>query len=176
MILSPLLSGFIKPALSDVAISTSPQAEIAGPEPQLDFQTLFNFNEDSSIVDTDASVEFRGYIDRFGTDLEDLSATQLNSAGLSQLQLFLVDQLPLGSDQDSRDRQFKRWQLLEQQADYRELHQQLWRVFLDDKSPIKTEVGIRLASSILKYGHPSEARDVYRRLLAWPDIQEGVIR
>ena len=176
VILSPLLSGFIKPALSDVAISTSPQAEIAGPEPQLDFQTLFNFNEDSSIVDTDASVEFRGYIDRFGTDLEDLSATQLDSAGLSQLQLFLVDQLPLGPDQNSRDRQFKRWQLLEQQADYRELHQQLWRVFLDDKSPIKTEVGIRLASSILKYGHPSEARDVYRRLLAWPDIQEGVIR
>ena len=176
VILTPLLSGFIKPALSDVAISTSPQTETVSPEPQLDFQTLFNFNEDSSIVDTDASVEFRGYIDRFGTDLEDLSATQLDSAGLSQLQLFLVDQLPLGPDQNSRDRQFKRWQLLEQQADYRELHQQLWRVFLDDESPIKTEVGIRLASSILKYGHPSEARDVYRRLLAWPDIQEGVIR
>ena len=176
VILTPLLSGFIKPALSDVAISTSPQTETVSPEPQLDFQTLFNFNEDSSIVDTDASVEFRGYIDRFGTDLEDLSATQLNSAGLSQLQLFLVDQLPLGPDQDSRDRQFKRWQLLDQQADYRELHQQLWRVFLDDESPIKTEVGIRLASSILKYGHPSEARDVYRRLLGWPDIQEGVIR
>ena len=176
VILTPLLSGFIKPALSDVAISTSPQTETVSPEPQLDFQTLFNFNEDPSIVDTDASVEFRGYIDRFGTDLEDLSATQLNSAGLSQLQLFLVDQLPLGPDQDSRDRQFKRWQLLEQQADYRELHQQLWRVFLDDESPIKTEVGIRLASSILKYGHPSEARDVYRRLLGWPDIQEGVIR
>jgi len=176
VILTPLLSGFIKPALSDVAISTSPQTETVSPEPQLDFQTLFNFNEDSSIVDTDASVEFRGYIDRFGTDLEELSATQLDSAGLSQLQLFLVDQLPLGPDQDSRDRQFKRWQLLEQQADYRELHQQLWRVFLDDESPIKTEVGIRLASSILKYGHPSEARDVYRRLLGWPDIQEGVIR
>ena len=176
VILTPLLSGFIKPALSDVAISTSPQTETVSPEPQLDFQTLFNFNEDPSIVDTDASVEFRGYIDRFGTDLEDLSATQLNSAGLSQLQLFLVDQLPLGPDQDSRDRQFKRWQLLDQQADYRELHQQLWRVFLDDESPIKTEVGIRLASSLLKYGHPSEARDVYRRLLAWPDIQEGVIR
>ncbi|MCP4952774.1 MAG: hypothetical protein GY922_13110 [Proteobacteria bacterium] len=176
MLLIPLLSGFTKQAVSDVATPTSPQTGSAGPELQLDFQTLFNFNEDQSVVETDELVEFRDYIDRFGTDLEDLSAEQLNSAGLSQLQLFLVDQVPLAPGQNSRDRQLKRWQLLEQQADYEELHQQLWRAFLDDESPIRFETGIRLASSILKYGHPSEARDVYRRLLAQPDVREGVIR
>ncbi|XXK23197.1 hypothetical protein ACMAY5_05470 [Arenicellales bacterium nBUS_48] len=176
MLLIPLLSGFTKQAFSDVATPTSPQTGSAGPELQLDFQTLFNFNEDQSVVETDELVEFRDYIDRFGTDLEDLSAEQLNSAGLSQLQLFLVDQVPLAPGQNSRDRQLKRWQLLEQQADYEELHQQLWRAFLDDESPIRFETGIRLASSILKYGHPSEARDVYRRLLAQPDVREGVIR
>lgn len=176
MLLIPLLSGFTKQAFSDVATPTSPQTGSAGPELQLDFQTLFNFNDDQSVVETDELVEFRDYIDRFGTDLEDLSAEQLNSAGLSQLQLFLVDQVPLAPGQNSRDRQLKRWQLLEQQADYEELHQQLWRAFLDDESPIRFETGIRLASSILKYGHPSEARDVYRRLLAQPDVREGVIR
>lgn len=95
MLLIPLLSGFTKQAFSDVATPTSPQTGSAGPELQLDFQTLFNFNEDQSVVETDELVEFRDYIDRFGTDLEDLSAEQLNSAGLSQLQLFLVDQVPL---------------------------------------------------------------------------------
>ncbi|MBT4107552.1 MAG: hypothetical protein HOB56_04205 [Proteobacteria bacterium] len=176
VLLVPLLSGFIRQAFSDVAIPTSPKTEATLPEPQLNFQTLFNFSDEQSVVDTDELVEFRGYIDRFGTDLEDLSAEQLNSAGLSQLQLFLVDQVPLARGQNSRDRQLKRWQLLDQQADYEELHRQLWRAFLDDESPIRFEIGIRLASSILKNGHPSEARDVYRRLLAWPDIREGVIR
>ena len=122
VLLVPLLSGFIRQAFSDVAIPTSPKTEATLPEPQLNFQTLFNFSDEQSVVDTDELVEFRGYIDRFGTDLEDLSAEQLNSAGLSQLQLFLVDQVPLARGQNSRDRQLKRWQLLDQQADYEELH------------------------------------------------------
>ena len=171
-----LFSGFVRQALSDVAIPTSPQTETTLPEPQLNFQTLFNFSDDQPVVDTDELVEFRGYIDRFGTGLEDLSVEQLNSAGLSQLQLFLVDQVPLAPDQNPRDRQLKRWQLLEQQGEYEELHQQLWRAFLDDEGLARSEVGIRLASSILKHGSPSEARDVYRRLLVWPDLREGVIR
>ena len=171
-----LFSGFVRQALSDVAIPTSPQTETTLPEPQLNFQTLFNFSDDQPVVDTDELVEFRGHIDRFGTGLEDLSVEQLNSAGLSQLQLFLVDQVPLAPDQNPRDRQLKRWQLLEQQGEYEELHQQLWRAFLDDEGLARSEVGIRLASSILKHGSPSEARDVYRRLLVWPDLREGVIR
>lgn len=171
-----LFSGFVRQALSDVAIPTSPQTDTTLPEPQLNFQTLFNFSDDQPVVDTDELVEFRGYIDRFGTGLEDLSVEQLNSAGLSQLQLFLVDQVPLAPDQNPRDRQLKRWQLLEQQGEYEELHQQLWRAFLDDEGLARSEVGIRLASSILKHGSPSEARDVYRRLLVWPDLREGVIR
>ena len=96
--------------------------------------------------------------------LDEQTLFELQRQKLDELGLYLLADPLLAPESDLRERQRRRWHLLERQAQLDQLQNEIAGAFEKARGALRVELGLRLGDILLRANKPHEARKVFETL------------
>jgi len=141
-------------------------------EPDTHSTPSLNLNFDTFLEREDAlqpltglnSEESRRSEPEFLLRLDERTLFELQRQQLDELGLYLLADPLLVPESDPRERQRRRWYLLERQAQLNQLTNEIAGAFEKAQGALRVELGLRLGDILLRTNKPHEARKVFETL------------
>jgi len=171
-----LAEELVTPDVASTESAVINNAQEAPLSPELDFQTLLNLGDARSIEIPRRSHDARMIVEPFGVGLKDLSRTEARSQNLDELELVLLERAPYSDGESFEERRRQRWFLLQRAGRDEELTNELSHAFLNREPHETSEIGLRLGTWLLEQDQAHSALEVFRAMLAEPNLDGGSSR